>query len=244
MILSGDRYCLSVLPTERSLFMRAEGVQKPDMATVEPESLATRSSLLNRLRNVGDDISWRAFFETYWRLIYNVARKSGLSDADAQDVVQETVICVARKMPDYRYDATKGSFKNWLRLITRRRIHDHLRKIYRALPTAGKGAESGEKAIEEIPSLDPTPDEQIDAAWEQEWRENVLQGALARIRQKANPRHYQVFESCVLRNLPPLEVARMFGLSIGQVYLIKHRTSLAVKRVVQDMESELGSKMP
>src|SRR6516225_6696526 len=104
-----------------------------------PDSLPTRRSLLSRLRNLGDDASWRTFFDTYWLLIYNVARKSGLTDADAQDVVQETIIAVARKMPEFRYDPAKGSFKNWLLLITRRRIHDHLRKLYRSLPAANRG---------------------------------------------------------------------------------------------------------
>src|SRR5215510_11588728 len=48
-------------------------------ASVEYDSVRTRTSLLSRLRNVDDDASWRTFFDTYWRLIYNVARKSGLS---------------------------------------------------------------------------------------------------------------------------------------------------------------------
>jgi hypothetical protein len=79
--------------------------------THDYESLPTRRSLLSRLRNIGDDASWYTFFETYWRLIYNVARKSGLSDDESQEVVQETVISVARKMPDFHYDRAKGSFK-------------------------------------------------------------------------------------------------------------------------------------
>src|SRR5688572_2283931 len=110
------------------------------------DSLPTRRSLLSRLRNVEDDASWYAFFNAYWRLIYNVARKSGLSDDAAQEVVQETVISVARKMPGFRYEPEKGSFKQWLLLITRRRIHDHLRKVYRSLPAPG--AEGGEQRTE------------------------------------------------------------------------------------------------
>src|SRR5690348_5068585 len=98
--------------------MSAEAPKAPRVTLNEEDSLATWSSLVRRLRNTGDDVSWRAFFETYWRLIYNVARKSGLSDADAQDVVQETVIAVARRMPEYCYDPAKGSFKQWLLLIT------------------------------------------------------------------------------------------------------------------------------
>src|SRR5438270_6344868 len=108
-------------------------------AIAEYDSLPTRRSLLSRLRDLSDSDSWRTFFDTYWRLIYNLARKSGLSDGDAQDVVQETVIAVARKMPDFRYDPAKGSFKQWLRLITRRRIQDQFRRLYRSLPVLDGG---------------------------------------------------------------------------------------------------------
>ena len=71
-----------------------------ELAAIDADSLPTRRTLLSRLRNLGDDASWRVFFDTYWRLIYNVARKAGLPDSDAQDVVQDTVIAVARKMPE------------------------------------------------------------------------------------------------------------------------------------------------
>jgi len=204
-----------------------------------PESLPTRRSLLSRLRNLGDDASWRTFFDTYWLLIYNVARKSGLTDADAQDIVQETIIAVARKMPEFRYDPAKGSFKNWLLLITRRRIHDHLRKLYRSLPAANSGApathETKEPAAEVL-----TPDAQIDAAWEAEWRDNFFQTALARVRQRVKPKAYQAFDCCVLRNLPASETARMLGLSAAQVYLAKHRVGRALKAEMTRLEGELA----
>src|ERR1043166_4732639 len=62
-----------------------------------------------------------------------LARKSGLSEEDSQDVVQDTVISVARRMPEFCYEPAKGSFKQWLLLITRRRIHDRLRRLYRSV---------------------------------------------------------------------------------------------------------------
>jgi RNA polymerase sigma-70 factor (ECF subfamily) len=204
------------------------------------DSLPTRASLLSRLRDLGDSDSWRAFFETYWRLLYNVARKAGLNDPEAQDVVQETVIAVARKMPEFRYDPAKGSFKQWLLLITRRRIQDHLRRLYRSVPAAS--GHRGELAREaaDAPSLEPSPDAQIDAAWEHEWRENLFHAALARVRRRANPKHYQVFDYCVLQELPAPEVARMLGLNAAQVYLARHRISATVKRAVKELEAELG----
>ena len=72
------------------------------------ELIPTRRSLLSRLEDWDDQESWREFFNTYWKLIYGVALRAGLSDAEAQDVVQDTVVAVARKMQDFRYDPGRG----------------------------------------------------------------------------------------------------------------------------------------
>ena len=92
------------------------------------EFIPTRRSLLSRLKNWNDQASWQDFFDTYWKLIYSVARQSGLHDAEAQDVLQEVLLAVAKKMPAFKYDPAIGSFKSWLLLITRRRITDNMRK--------------------------------------------------------------------------------------------------------------------
>ena len=72
---------------------------------MEPDPfLVTRRSLVERLANRSDQRVWQEFFDTYWKLIYSVARKAGLSDAEAQDAVQETIINVAQKIQGFRYD--------------------------------------------------------------------------------------------------------------------------------------------
>src|SRR5262249_19193135 len=96
------------------------------------EAIPTRRSLLSRLRSWENQDGWREFFDTYWRLVYNFARKAGLDEATAQDAVQETIISVAEQMPTFRYDPTAGSFKGWLLKIARRRVADQLRARYRA----------------------------------------------------------------------------------------------------------------
>jgi len=88
----------------------------------------TRRSLVDRLANWDDQKRWQEFFDTYWKLIYSTARKSGLTDAEAQEVVQETVITVAKKIDKLKYDPAIGSFKGWLLQITRWRIVDQFRK--------------------------------------------------------------------------------------------------------------------
>src|ERR1700734_3990453 len=97
------------------------------------ELLPTRQSLLSRLKDWDDQESWRSFFDAYWRLIYNAAIKSGLNDAEAQDVVQATLISVMKSMPHFQYDSTKGSFKGWLLSLTKWRIADQFRKRQRAI---------------------------------------------------------------------------------------------------------------
>src|SRR5213594_481731 len=92
------------------------------------EWLATRRSLLTRLRDAGDQTGWQEFFETYWKLLYRVARRSGLTEAEAQDAVQETIITVAQQMPEFRYEPARCSFKGWLLLLTRQRITHQFRK--------------------------------------------------------------------------------------------------------------------
>ena len=231
---------MKVLHTQNSLSNR-RSAEVGSPAT--EDSLPTRRSLLSRMRNLEDGDSWRTFFDTYWRLIYNVARKSGLSDDQAQEVVQETVIAVARKMPEFRYDPVQGSFKRWLLLICRRRIHDHLRQVYSARQLATHSSEVLPEVSETVPTPAPRPDAQMDADWEHEWRENIFQMALDRVRQQANPKHYQVFDCCVLQGMPASAVASMLGLSSAQVYLAKHRISSAVKRAAREVEVELhGAK--
>ena len=94
----------------------------------DSELVPTRQSLLERLRNLDDHDAWQEFFDTYWKLIYCAAIKFGLSDTEAEEVVQETIIGVARKMETFRYEPQTCSFKGWLMHVTQRRIIDRLRK--------------------------------------------------------------------------------------------------------------------
>src|SRR6266853_6318316 len=98
------------------------------MTAHDDELIPTRATLLERLKNWQDQSSWQDFFDTYWKLIYGVARKAGLIEAEAQDVVQETMMAVDRHMPNFKYDPAIGSFKAWLLNMTRWRIVDQLRK--------------------------------------------------------------------------------------------------------------------
>lgn len=208
------------------------------MRTDSELDLKTRRSLLSRLRNLDDQESWRAFFDLYWRMLYKVARRAGLGEADAEDVVQETVVAVARQMPRFRYDATRGTFKGWLFRIVGRRVTDHLRRVYREPPRAEGVFESGTDGEESAAPVATESSDAIGLAWEQEWEQAVFEAAVARVREQTNPKHFQVFDCCVRLGWPTAKVAATLGLSAAQVYLARHRVSRAVKQAARAINAE------
>ena len=120
-----------VYPVVDTVTTMDEEPKKPglDRSLALPERgdlIPTRESLLSRLKDWRDGDSWQEFFETYWRLIYGVVRKAGLTDAEAQDIVQETMLSVARKIEGFRYDPKVCSFKTWMLKLTRWRILNQL----------------------------------------------------------------------------------------------------------------------
>lgn len=198
----------------------------------------TRRSLLTRLRDAEDHESWRAFFDLYWQMLYRVARRTGLGDADAQDVVQETVIAVARSMPGFQYDPERGTFKQWLFRFVQRRIADHLRRVYRQPP---RGELAFEPITEDDASAAVVPDENaagLDVAWEEEWEQAIFEAAVAQVRGQVNPKHFQVFHYCVRRSWTAAKVAATLGMNAAQVYLARHRVSQAVKTAARGIRAE------
>ena len=204
------------------------------MAEIREDYLPTRTSLLRRMKQWDDQESWRDFFNTYWKLIYGAAVKAGLNDAEAQDVVQDTVIAVAKKIEDFKYDPEIDSFKGWLLYLTRKRIALHYRK--RERDRGGKGAEPLPSAseLERIP--DPAGVD-FEAIWNDEWETSIADAALARVKEQVNPKQFQIFNFYVLKQWPVAEVAKTLGVSVAQVYLAKHRITSLVQKEVKRLQN-------
>lgn len=187
----------------------------------------TRYSLLSRLQDWEDQDSWREFFDTYWRLIYSVAIKAGLTEAEAQDVVQETVLCVAKDIAKFQRERERGSFRGWLRNLTRWRINDQLRKRGPMREVENVDALSDSQLADLAPdSANP----ELDAMWDEEWNANLLEAAIERVRPRVREEHFQIFDLYVLRHWKAGDVAESLGVSVGQVYLAKYRVAAALKR--------------
>jgi RNA polymerase sigma-70 factor (ECF subfamily) len=198
------------------------------------EPIPTRQSLLGRLKDWNDQESWQVFFDTYWRLIYNTAVKAGLNDAEAQDVVQETILSVCKKLPGFEYDPAKGSFKAWLLTMTRWRITAQLRNRQPESEQPGRGrlpptSTARTATVERL--ADPAASA-LDALWDEEWERNLLAAALERVKRKVAPKDYQVFDYYVSQGLPVSQVARALRVNRGQVYLAKHRINRLIKKEI------------
>jgi RNA polymerase sigma factor (sigma-70 family) len=202
---------------------------------------STHWTLIARLKEWDDQESWREFFDTYWKLIYGVAMKSGLTHTEAQDVVQETVVSVLKNMKNFKADPSFGSFKSWLLNLTRWRIGDQIRRRAKEiLPSnqSGSAADSRSTAMEER-FADPAGSA-LNKIWEDEWERHVIEAALNKVKQQCDARHYQVFYLNAIKQVPPAQVAEMIGVSVDQVYLIKHRLSEIFREAITEVETKIG----
>src|SRR5437660_539902 len=200
--------------------------------------LATRRSLVERLADWGDQRRWQEFFDTYWKLIYSAARQSGLTDVEAQEVVQETVITVAKNIDKLKYDPAVGSFKGWLLQITRWRIADQFRK--REPGDANRPHSRDDRLTATIERVPDSRIVDLDAVWEAEWKDNLFEAAIARVKKKIEPKQFQIFDCYVRKEWPAQKVAARLRVNVGQVYLARHRVGALLKkeiRALKEMET-------
>ena len=200
------------------------------------DSLATQASLLERLKDLDDQESWQQFYTTYRRLIFSFAVKHGLSETEAEDVVQETVITVARNLPEFHYDPACCSFKAWLFNLTMWRVQDQIRKRHpEETPIHRKPGETDRTGtVERLPGPEG---ERLAALWEEEWKKDLFERALDKVRaEMVDERQFQIFDLYALRRWPARKVARSLGVSLASVYFYKHHISRLLRREIQRLQ--------
>lgn len=205
------------------------------MTQTEETWLPTRQTLLSRLRNWDDQSSWREFFNLYWRLIYGVARQAGLSESEAQEVVQETIITVAKQMPEFRYDKAKGSFKSWLRKTAGWRIQDQFRRRQRDQRLTTEPLDTGTDAVQPEAAIEGGA---FDALWDSEWRHNLIAVAVERVKKQVEPKEFQVFDLCTNKEWPAARVARALHLLRPQVYYLNRKVTRLIEQEATRLNHE------
>ena len=205
-----------------------------------PHHDATRASLLLRVRDWSDDASWQEFFEVYWKLIYAVAIKAGLTEAEAEDIVQGTMMSVANNIRTFDYKPEVGSFRKWVCSQARWKIQDQLRRQRRdgAIfhPFLGHGSgPNGTPTMEHLPEPVDAHGERL----EKEWDQAVLERALEEVKNLVQLKHYQIFDLCVIKKWPPQQVAKTLRVNLPQVYLVKSRVASILKEQIRMVEAQM-----
>jgi len=197
----------------------------------------TRKSLIARLDNWEDQKTWDEFYQTYWRLIYSVALKSGLRNEEAFDAVQETILSIAKQSKKKLYDPEQGSFKTWLMNMTRWRINDQFRKRKKDTAMAGGNWDDTRKT-DVIDRFEDPKGDLLGRMWEVEWKKNLADAALVKTKAQVSPKQYQIFDYYVIKQWEAKKVQERLGVSMAQVYLAKHRVGAVLKKELAKLKSD------
>jgi RNA polymerase sigma-70 factor (ECF subfamily) len=177
----------------------------------------TPVSLLERLRQPGEQGAWQRFMELYAPLLYYWTRRLGLQPQDAADLVQEVFATLVRKLPEFVYDPRK-SFRSWLRTVTLNKWRDQLRQ--RTEPPAG-----GHSAFANLAVPDNT-----EWVGQEEYRQDLIRRALQIMQSEFQPTTWKACWEYVVCDRPAAEVAAELGISVGAVYVAKSRVLSQLRR--------------
>ena len=200
----------------------------------DPPLLETRSSLINRLKATMNGESWEVFFNTYWELIYSVARRKGLSEADSQDIVQETILKVHKSLERFQYNRERGSFKGWLRTITRSRLVEHYKKQQRQPPTQ----QPRENEDDPLVNLADPQGPELDRIWSEEWSRSLIQRSLTFLKQQVSLKQYQIFKCHCIDEWSVKEVCDALNVNAAQVYMAKQRVGKIFAAKLERLKQE------
>ncbi len=164
------------------------------------QSPATRQSLILKLRDPADSGAWSEFVALYEPLVYRLARKKGLQDADAKDLCQEVFRAVAKAVD--RWDPERGSFRGWISRITRNLMINFLTRGSHHF--RGSGATSVQEFLEAQPAQDPS----ATALFDHEYKRQLFHSAAAEVKRDCAPATWQAFWQTPVENRPPPKLPR------------------------------------
>ncbi len=184
---------------------------------------STSSSLLVRLREPGDQASWRRFIDLYTPLLYFWACRMGLAAQDAADLLQDVFVTLVQKLPNFQYDSGKG-YRSWLRTVAENRWRDALRK------RAAAPRNVGPAALEDAAVPDGAA-----AVWDKEYRQHLLDRAVQLMRSDFEEKTWKACWALVVDGKPVADVAAELGMTIDAVYAARSRVLRRLRHELDGM---------
>ena len=192
---------------------------------------ATRPTLLVRIKDPRDREAWDQFVEIYAPLVYQMARRRGLQDADAADLTQDVLRSVSCAVSRLDYDRRKGTFRGWLYTVTR----NALNTFFETQRRSPRG--TGDSAVQEWLEGRPGPDEES-ATWDREYQQRLLTYAAEQARPSFEETTWQAFWLSAVEGAPGKEVAGKLNMTLGAVYIAKSRVLARIKEHVRQLIEE------
>ena len=136
-------------------------------------------SLIEGLRRSEKD-AWSRLAHLYGPLVYHWCVDVGLQKADADDVLQEVFRTVLARISDFRDDRPEDNFLGWLRVITRNKIGDWIRRQQK-----GEQPQGGSQALDQLKQI-PEVTEDTPSSVEEE--NLILEQVLELVQAEHEPR--------------------------------------------------------
>ena len=194
----------------------------------DPSSL-TSESLLGRLSQSPDDqAAWDRFVERYAPMIYGWCRHWHLQEADAEDVTQEVLVCLARKLRSFAYDPVR-SFRGWLRTLTEHACIDFVAERGR------RDCASGDTGVLEVLKSAPARADLL-ARLEEQFDQELMSEALVRVRLRVDPQTWEAFRLTATEGLSGEAAAAQLGMRLTAVFKAKSRVLRFLRDEVARLE--------
>ncbi len=195
------------------------------------ESPLTRVSLLVQIRDGANHAAWQEFVNLYGPVVYGFARKRGLQDADAADIVQDVLRSVSSSIGRLDYDRQQGTFRGWLFTITRNKVFNFLSA--RRIRPQGSGETTTNRLLDAQPHGSDGSD-----VWELEYQRRLAALAMDRIKEEFQPTTWQAFWLTAVEGIGATDVAQQLRLSPGAIYVAKSRVLARLKDEVETLRQQ------
>jgi len=194
----------------------------------------TSVTLVARLQQgVATGADWDRFFRQYAKMLVRFFQRCGIGEVDAEDLLQETLMLVLRKLPEFHYDPSRGRFRGWLTQLARGKMCDFIRVELRKGHLSLDHEQAPEVSDEERRAAEAEAEE-----WA--WRMTLVEEALRRLEQdpQTKPETFAAFHAYAVKGESAAEVAKQFGLQANALYQIKSRVLERVKELVEQLAAE------
>lgn len=200
------------------------------------ESPLTRASLLVQIRDGSNHVAWQEFVNLYGPVVYGFARKRGLQDADAADLMQDVLRSVSSAIGRLEYDRSQGSFRGWLFTITRNKVFNFL-SARRIRPQASGDTSTNRMLASQPDGSDPTGINN-DQSWEMEYQRRIAALAMDRVKGEFQEKTWRAFWLTAVEGVAAAEASQQIGLSPGAIYVAKSRVLARLKDEVEAMRQQ------